>query len=443
MVAAITSEARGKAVTGLDSSAADGNIAVLLEGGNLTLDEQVKAGAGQVSLAATLGSISGAGLITAGDLVLEAGTSIGTSAALLQLDVAQVAARADAGGIYLQDTDATANGLTVAAITSEASGTAVTGLDSSAADGNIAVLLEGGNLTLDEQVKAGAGQVSLAATLGSISGAGLITAGDLVLEAGTSIGTSAALLQLDVAQVAARADAGGIYLQDTDATANGLTVAAITSEASGTAVTGLDSSAADGNIAVLLEGGNLTLDEQVKAGAGQVSLAATLGSISGAGLITAGDLVLEAGTSIGTSAALLQLDVAQVAARADAGGIYLQDTDATANGLTVAAITSEASGTAVTGLDSSAADGNIAVLLEGGNLTLDEQVKAGAGQVSLAAMLGSISGAGLITPAYPTRRSSDLIGTSAALLQLDVAQVAARADAGGIYLQDTDATANG
>ncbi len=245
-------------VTGL-ATTTSGDISLQNTAGDITISQPVSAAGFQVSLAAS-GSILGSGLITASDLVLEAGTAIGSSGAFLPTDATNLAAISGNGGIYIHELDFGGDGLTIDQLASLTHVVMVTGL--SATGGNIAVLVDSGDLTLNEQASAAGKQVSLATATGSILQGtnSVITAKDLVMEAGTAIGASGTPVRTDVTNVAASAVNGGIYIHELDFGADGLTVSALTSEATTTLVTGI---IATGDIALKVDMNSLTLNNDV------------------------------------------------------------------------------------------------------------------------------------------------------------------------------------
>ena len=101
----------------------------------------------------------------------------------------------------------------------------------------------------------------------------------------------------DVATFSASANGGAVTFHDT----NTLAIGGVTSDPCFTATTGITT--LNGSATITVDAGNLTLSNAINAGAGNVSLEATVGSIldgnDGSTTITAGDLSLTARDRIG------------------------------------------------------------------------------------------------------------------------------------------------
>ena len=387
------------------ATTSDGPITLRAQAGDLSLTQAVNAGGGTVQLAADAGGITqaGAGVLTAGNLLAEASGAVGLAA--LSNAVGTVAGGAGAGGFALSNGGALAVG-SVGGVNGVAT----------AGNGTIALHATTGGLSLAQAVNAGAGTVQLAADAGAIaqSGGGGVTAGNLLAQASGAVGLAGAANA--VGTVAGSAGTGGFLLLDG---AGGLAVGTVAGVA-GVATT------AGGPIALRVQAGDLSLTQAVNAGAGTVHLAADAGSITqgGAGVVTADGLLAEASGAVALGGLVNALGT--VAGSAGAGGFALGNGGALAVG-TVDGIAGVAT----------AAAGEIALHANSGDLSLTQQVNAGAGGiVRLAAGAGSItqSGAGVVSAGNLLAQASGAVALDS--LSNALGMVAGSAGAGGFALLD-------
>ena len=261
--------------------------------GDLTIGEvgdlgvnDITIGTGHLTLVVT-GSI----VETTGNTISAEGLQLlcGTGAVLLNEANAVTTLAADrAGTISYRDVD----GLTVGTVTDTASGTTTSGLTN---DADVK-LVTGGNLLLDQATNLGnqdlyldvAGTVtqSVAGTIHA-SGLAIVSTGGATLDQANDVDTLATNT------------AGSLVVYDID----DLEIGTVTVNASliPMMLSGIVTS--DDDVSITTSTGDLTLTQTINAGAGDVSLAATTGSIvdghDGQTQITAGDLSLIAKTNIG------------------------------------------------------------------------------------------------------------------------------------------------
>ncbi|MDX9868693.1 MAG: filamentous hemagglutinin N-terminal domain-containing protein, partial [Kiritimatiellia bacterium] len=301
---AVQAQGAGSDLTVSQAILAQNNVA-LTAGRNVGTTAKITAG-GDVALLAQGGTITLDGAIDPATVTLTAAGDITVNAAVEADDLITVTAGTSGSG-----------GVTVNAAGS---------LETLAAGGDIAVAAgaTAGDITPDGAVTALDG-VTLTASAGAISGAGLVTADTLTADAATGIDLNTTVATLD----ASVTGAGDIAINETDAinlldvdTANGT----ITVTASGL-ITATDV-ATDGTVGEEI---SLTATADgievvsVDAGAADVTLdAAAAITKSGAGLVTAGTLTADAATGIDLNTTVATLD----ASVTGAGGITISETDA-------------------------------------------------------------------------------------------------------------------
>jgi len=303
--------------------------------GNIVLNGSISTGTAGLGLTATNGAITQTGgTLAGGALTFASGGVVTLDSVGNDFDSASGTAGGavtlvDVDGLDLAGVDAGANALSVTvggALTDSAANTAgaltfdavgVVALDDAGNDFGSAAGTAGGTITLvdaDDLVLAGvdAGTNALSVTVGgALTDTAANTAGALTFDAGGVVTLDAAANDF----TSAAGTAGGtITIRDAD-----------TLE-----VTGLNSGG-NNAISVTVDAGSLTLSGNVNAGTAGVTLAAA-GAItnSGAGLVTAGALTVDAGTGID-----LNTDVATL--EFTAGDVRITEAgDATVAGQTTA-----------------------------------------------------------------------------------------------------------
>ncbi|MBT9487892.1 MAG: LEPR-XLL domain-containing protein [Rubrivivax sp.] len=361
------------------TSTAGGDMRLLAIGA-ATVDD-LNAGSGDINLSAASWQGSAGALFTADALRLAATAgAAGTASVPLQLQVAQLAAGAVGGGLYLAEADA----LQVVALaqttgvrvlsdgtldTDPRINSALAGLNSGAA----LVLRSGGAL----QIGAGA---TVAAT-----GAALLATTAGALEVGSGLTAGAALSVQSAAQLTLSAPVAGSSV-DLLAAAD-LVMAA-----------GVGSTAASQH---LQAGGALTVANLVATG-GDIAL------VAGAALLdadatgdsninlSAAQVWLQAGAGLGSAANALEIAVSTLAARSSAGGVHLVESD----GLNVGSVAfnvnrvaadGSLSALAVSGSGLSALGAAPLVLTSlAGDLGVDAAVDSDGGALRLVAQAGAV-----------------------------------------------------
>lgn len=377
-------------------------------------DDLIDAGAGTVTLNATAGAITaleatgdgGTEINTTGAIVFNA-ASVGTSGNRVGFENATALTIMDGGGtgtdVELQElgtnttlaalditsASATAGGITIdllggndvvigeghvlTTVTLNDATTSAT-FDYTATAGDIAV----GSIDTRDQA------VTLTAAAGGIdeivddTAAKITTSGTLTLLAtGGAIGDNAdgnAPLDIDVANLNASTDTGGIFIRELD----GL---AIIDGSGGGGANGVRTTGGNADVEITLAAGDLALTAPIVTnGAGDV-IVNVAGNITDADaavdIQSAGNTTLVAGGAIGGAAAdaAIDLDVSALQGTAGNTGIFLVELDTvTADGLVING----------TGLQTTANDAVIDVTITTGDLQLDEDISAdGAGTVTL------------------------------------------------------------
>lgn len=303
--------------------------------------------------------------LQASDLRLEADTGIGSSGTPIAIDGDNLAANTRAGDIFLVETNGisvienlsvTVSDVDLDASVSDLSDTALSGLTTEV-DGSVVLVASLGAITIESGAPVSAA-----------------TSGNILIEAETSISV------LDDVS----SGSGNITLD----AGNGLSLGNLVNVTTGAADIFLDAGAgsltqspsavisADNNVR-LAATGDVTLGQI----SGQlVSVVSSANIVTAVGVvtnITASSLRLDAGLAIGSGSEHLQLSVAEVAASALSGGIYLTEAD----DITVTSVevdTTKVSDTGATSVqtDSALADlrtgnnGQIILVSQGGSITL-------------------------------------------------------------------------
>ena len=236
-------------------------------------------------------------------------------------------------------------------------------------------LTTGGNLTIDNDVNLGTGNLLLDVT-GNVSQ----NAGDTIVASGLALMVSGTttLTQANDINTLALDNGGAVQFTDGD----DLTVGSLTVH--GTTVTGIATT--DDNV-TLVTGGALTISDDIALGLGNLTL-----NSAGAVTQTSGDEITAAGLQLlGAGPFTLEEagnDVTTLAANTT-GAVAYRD----ANGLTIGTVG------ATSGITTT--DDNVTVCLVTGNLTVSQVISAGTATVRLQTLGGGISGAGTITAAAP------------------------------------------
>ncbi len=209
-----------------------------------------------------------------------------------------------------------------------------------------------------------AGNIGLTALAGNLVDATSNLSGNVITLVGNAIGTLAARINTTAATLNATANAGGIFLR----------------ESNGATLNNMNSSAANGTIDVVSTLGNLTIGT-INAGLGDVVLSAAAGNLvddaNNATRITGG-LITLIGDAVGTLANKINTAAATLSITANNGGIFIDELDAVT----------------IQGLDSSAANGDININSATGDMVLGDaalqSINAGNGDVTLTASGGNI-----------------------------------------------------
>jgi|GEM_PF-5885927 len=468
----------GGAVTtsGNLTTAGNGNLSVSTTAGGITLSHNVIAnGTGNVSLDAAGNIVQTAGTVNGEIVRLISTASIGTAGQRIQLDAKHVAARAN-GDIYLTVNDSNQDGVIIGAEDGAADGLA--GLTTSAATGIIDFVelttLPGGGITISEAVSAAGGGITIRADSPLIVNAdvtdngggnillaaeGTTAADDLTINANITASGGNGMIELfagdSITQTAARivsaagvgtitARAGTDYNAGViqDGTNTGGIVMAATAEIQ--SQDGNITLRAPGNIAVAI----LNANSNANGTAGNVFITAddpgvsgtqgdNVGAITDANAatlnVTANGLAMLAATGIGTSSDRIETQVTTVAAANDtSGGIFIEEV-AAGGDLIIGTVG------IISGLNANPANGDISVVVNAGNLAVNDTVQAGNGTVRLR-VSGNVTQTAAITAdslgAVSTAGFVDL-----SLATNDVATFAAQATTANQFVNLQDATA--
>ncbi|MBP9732981.1 MAG: S-layer family protein [Candidatus Omnitrophica bacterium] len=306
---------------------------------------------GDVALRARTGSITDANAaalnITAKDLLIQAGTSIATTADRLETSAANLAAVADAGGLFISNTgDVTITQLTEIPM---ADGRVITGLSTTA--GGDLITTATGSMTVNQLVSAvGGGQVLLASN-------GNAAANDLTLNANVSATGGNGNITLAAGDTltfapgvsASAAGSGAVNALAGENLTDSETVFNQDGNAGGDLTMGLGSSilSQDGNILADARD-NAAIDainanSNADATLGNVTVRARAGAITDVNAalmnITGQNLSMTAGTGIGSAADELETTVSRMEASNGTGGIFTNNTGALEIGNVDGAIT--------------------------------------------------------------------------------------------------------
>ena len=342
--------------------AAAGPINLTTTSGNMLLNAGTYAGTSAVTLNAA-GSISGAGLITGGNVSLTGATGIGSSGARVNTAADTLSVSGGSGAVFVSEADAvTLSGQAATRFDVTAAGSITTNGGVTAAGGDVVLAAtNGGDISLGANLSAGGGgdiYLSAGGTLSSGIGVALV-AEDLFLTAQNFTGTilDAATLQ-ETDDLSITDTAGGLTVVGLSA-ADALSI--ITTNGGSLEVQG---AAAGGDI-TLTSGANLTLTGAVDATNSTLAISA-VGNVSQtvAGTVTAGTLTGSAGGS---------------ATLTNASNSITNLGALSANGLTIA----DSGGLTIAGALNGGA-GGVGVTTSG-NLTVNADVSATGGTIALSA----------------------------------------------------------
>ncbi|MBS2034619.1 filamentous hemagglutinin N-terminal domain-containing protein, partial [bacterium] len=381
--------------------------------------------------------------VQAANVALRAGTSIGAAGNPLEINATNLAARASNGGANIDDIG---GGVTVTSLSTANCGTfPVTRIDGVTATGDVCVAAtNSGDLIVDEEIRSSAGNVA-AYAFGSVNlrdggpntggqirsdaAAGLasvvaqngaiqdnrvsvapeadVQANSVVLVAGTDIGAALNPLEIDATNLAGRATNGMANIDDV---AGGVTVTSVSTIACGDfPITPISGVSATGNLCVAAtNSGDLNILQDIVstganvavyafnnvlfngvAPAGQIRAADTASVVAHNGSIVDNrggatpDIVSQSlgiftSGNVGTPAQPLELDVVNLAIRANNGGVVFTDT---ANGVTVTSISTLGCGDLPAGrIDGVTATGDVCLAaINGGSITIRENVASDTG----------------------------------------------------------------
>ncbi|MFN8611875.1 MAG: filamentous hemagglutinin N-terminal domain-containing protein [Vulcanimicrobiota bacterium] len=413
--------------------------------------------------------------VQAANIVLRAGTSIGAAGNPLEIDATNLAARAANGGANIDDV---AGGVTVTSLSTVGCGDfPVTRIDGATATGDVCVAAtNSGSLTIREDVASDAGVAAVyafsdinlengtntAAQVRSTTTASLVAqngaindnrtslapeadvqAVNVVLRAGTSIGAAGNPLEIQATNLAAQAVNGGANIDDV---AGGVTVTTLSTIGCGDfPVTPIVGVSGTGDVCVAAtNSGDLTILQDIVSSGGNVGVyafndinfngVAPAGQVRAAGLasvvaqngtindnrggatadIVANDLVISSAGSIGVAGNPLEIDAVNLAARANAGTININDV---ANGVTVTSLSTLPCGDLpVTRVDGVTASGDVCLAaLNSGDVTVREDVASDAGLVALYAFANINLQNGTNTQAQVRGTTASLVAENGAI----------------------------
>ena len=343
----------------------------LTTGGELTIDDDIVLGSGNIRLSVT-GNLSQ----NAGDTIVANGLALmvfGTTTLTEANDVNTLAA-STSGAIRATDSD----GLEVGTLTVHA--TSVTGITTT---NDHVTLTTGGTLTINDDIALGAANLTLDATGAVTQGSGdtiaanglrLLGAGPFTLEdAANNVSTLAANT------------GGAVAYRD----ANSLTIGSVTGNVGSTS--GITTTS--DNATVCLVTGVLSVSSGISVGGATVRLQTLGGSLSGAGSITAETLGLRStGAGSGISLTAVSSNVNTLAAITSGAFSFID-----ADGFSLGTVTTSGCFTpAVTGLT---AGGDVELCAVSGDIALNAALSAVAFTIRLDAAAGQVTqtASGIIT----------------------------------------------
>lgn len=370
-----------------------GNATLCLVTGDLSVGQNIAAGAGLVRLQTLAGSITGAGTITGSALGLHAtGGSVSLTSSSSDVDTL---AATTTGGVAFTDADGFAIGTVLA---SGCFTTDVTGLT---AGGDVELCVTTGDLAINAPISASGQTVRLFATAGNVSqaGTGTISAANLGVAAGQAI--SLGLANVVTATFAAQAG-GAATFDDTNGfsvgsigagvcfpltagvvTTDGAVNLSVTGAGALTVGTAVNAGGVGRNMSLSSTGGNVLLNAAVSAAGDQATVTAGA-AINGGGLVTAATVDLNAVTGIGNATAL-NLAATTISADTTNGNIDLNNAIAaatTATSLTTGTGTitfDHTGGGSIAFTSATTTNGGITLSNAGADMTLTSVSAGGAG----------------------------------------------------------------
>ena len=311
---------------------------------------------------------------------MRAGTAIATNADAIETMVATLTARAEAGGIFLLESESVDDvTTTVQRVNADASLTATTDavqsdLKTNGADGDVVLESTTGDVTLNDGTAAdddagdavnanGSGDVLIQALAGSVtSNADVRSAdGNLSILASMNVDDGDVDLVTGAGTIDVEGTAGAVTMDDTStavSTSGDVRAVAGTNVTIGSLQTGANVSVIAGS--AIIDGGETNID------------------------VAAAGLRMRAGTAIATNADAIETTVATLTARAEAGGIFLLESDGvTVDDVTVTVqrVNADASLTATvdaiqSDLKTNGADGDVVLQSTTGDITLNDGTAA-------------------------------------------------------------------
>ncbi len=359
---------------------ASGDIGLVATTGTLTLTGTVSAA--NVLLSAAAGAVTeNGGAISAGDLIVLAANdsalnASGNSVSVLAADVTDGGLAFTNGNAFAVN-QASANPASTGAITQ----------NNIVATGDVGLTVATETLTLDQNVTGA--NVLLSATSGAVTEAGgAVSAGDLIVNAEDASALNTTSNSVSV--LGADVTAAGIGFTN----AGAFTAGAASVNPANTGAVAQNGVRADGDSALVARTGDITVARAINVGSANLLLhAAGEVSESGTGAVTAGGLLLRAGTDVDLANAN---DVRTLAARYGTGLAF-------ENGaaLTVGAVSVSAPGISDTSNNTGVGDGtgssDVALVVTSGSLSLSDDVDVGAHNLLLASDNSTVGGAGAIT----------------------------------------------
>ncbi|WP_114417029.1 beta strand repeat-containing protein [Marinospirillum perlucidum] len=424
-------------------------IGITGDGNHLNVAQALDAGTGDLKLStATNANITGTGLLSGNNVIVEAGAAIGTGTSnRLTLDATNLTLVAGGGNVWAasQTSATTLAGTATGSFDLTQAGGALTigatsRLDASTLNGvsatgiTLAVTGDANHLTVNQVVNAGTGDLKLStATNANITGTGLLSGNNVIVEAGAAIGTDTSnRLTLDATNLTLVAGGGNVWAaSQTSATtlagtatgtfdltqAGGALTVGSGADSSGTAVDGINATGI--TLAVTGDANHLAINQAVNAGTGDLKLStATNANITGTGLLSGNNVIVEAGAAIGTDTSnRLTLDATNLTLVAGGGNVWAasQTSATTLAGTATGTFDLTQAGGALTigatsRLDASTLNGvsatgiTLAVSGDGNHLNVNQALNANAGDLKLSTgangnitstSTGSLSGRGI------------------------------------------------
>ncbi len=349
----------GMTVTGITTTNDDVKLTTTVANSNLTIDDDIALGTGNLLLSVT-GNVSQ----VAGDTIVANGLALTVTGTTTLTDVGNnVVTLAASTGDTINYVDAT--GLTVGSLT--VMGMAVSGITTSGDNVKLTATAAASDLTIDDDIALGAGNLLL-----NVTGNVTQVAGDTIIANGLALMVIGTTTLTDIGNnvVTLAANTGDMinYLDG-----NGLTVGSLT--VLGMTVTGITTTNDDVKLTTAAASSNLTIDDDIALGMGNLLL-----NVTGNVTQVAGDTIVANGLALMVTGTTTLTDggnnVVTLAAGTD-GAINYSD----ANGLTVGSLT--VLGMTVTGITTTNDDVKLTTTAASSNLSIDDDVALGTGHLLL------------------------------------------------------------